>query len=83
MLEDTQASFTKFFILFIILAHLKQIILSSDNSWRTPYEQALTDQNSNPRPGSVVDRGVTAIYPFDFFQQGEKSNVYSSFFLST
>ena len=46
-----------------------------------PGEPPLTDQNGNSRPGTVVDRGVTAIYPFDFFLQGEKSNVYSSFFL--
>lgn len=27
------------------------------------------DNNGNPRPGTVVDRGVTAIYEFDFFLQ--------------
>ncbi|CAA7266206.1 unnamed protein product [Cyclocybe aegerita] len=27
------------------------------------------DNNGNPRPGTVVDRGVTAVYNFDFFLQ--------------
>ncbi|TFK31811.1 argonaute-like protein [Crucibulum laeve] len=34
-----------------------------------PTEEANADQNGNPRPGTVVDRGVTAIYNFDFFLQ--------------
>ena len=34
-----------------------------------PTEVAHADQNGNPRPGTVVDRGVTAIYEFDFFLQ--------------
>ena len=61
-------------------SHLKQIILSSDNSWRTPYEQVLTDQNGNLRQETVVNRGVTAIYHFDFFLQGKRSNFNSSSF---
>ena len=34
-----------------------------------PTERAHADQDGNPRPGTVVDRGVTAIYEFDFFLQ--------------
>lgn len=34
-----------------------------------PTEGAFADQNGNPRPGTVVDRGVTAVYDFDFFLQ--------------
>jgi len=34
-----------------------------------PVEEANADQNGNPRPGTVVDRGVTAVYHFDFFLQ--------------
>jgi len=34
-----------------------------------PVEEANADHNGNPRPGTVVDRGVTAIYHFDFFLQ--------------
>jgi Piwi domain len=36
-----------------------------------PVEEANADHNGNPRPGTVVDRGVTSIYHFDFFLQGE------------
>ncbi|KDR77135.1 hypothetical protein GALMADRAFT_66053 [Galerina marginata CBS 339.88] len=34
-----------------------------------PTEEANADHNGNPRPGTVVDRGVTAVYNFDFFLQ--------------
>jgi len=34
-----------------------------------PTEAANADRDGNPRPGTVVDRGVTAIYEFDFFLQ--------------
>jgi len=34
-----------------------------------PTEEANADQNGNPRPGTVVDRGITSIYNFDFFLQ--------------
>ncbi|KAF8153048.1 argonaute-like protein [Crassisporium funariophilum] len=34
-----------------------------------PTEEANGDHNGNPRPGTVVDRGVTAVYNFDFFLQ--------------
>jgi eukaryotic translation initiation factor 2C len=27
-----------------------------------PTEERFADQNGNPRPGTVVDRGVTAVY---------------------
>lgn len=36
-----------------------------------PVEEANADHNGNPRAGTVVDRGVTAVYHFDFFLQGE------------
>jgi eukaryotic translation initiation factor 2C len=35
-----------------------------------PNEAAHADRDGNPRPGTVVDRGVTAVYDFDFFLQG-------------
>jgi len=34
-----------------------------------PTEEGNADQNGNPRPGTVVDRGVTSVYNFDFFLQ--------------
>ncbi|KAH7911489.1 ribonuclease H-like domain-containing protein [Hygrophoropsis aurantiaca] len=34
-----------------------------------PTEQATAAHDGNPRPGTVVDRGVTAVYDFDFFLQ--------------
>ncbi|KAG8934182.1 hypothetical protein FRC02_010448 [Tulasnella sp. 418] len=34
-----------------------------------PVDNVGADRNGNPRPGTVVDRGVTAIYDFDFFLQ--------------
>jgi len=34
-----------------------------------PTEAAHADRDGNPRPGTVVDRGITAIYEFDFFLQ--------------
>ncbi|KAI9435236.1 argonaute-like protein [Russula earlei] len=34
-----------------------------------PTEAANADHNGNPKPGTIVDRGVTAIYEFDFFLQ--------------
>ncbi|KAG8947603.1 hypothetical protein FRC00_009030, partial [Tulasnella sp. 408] len=34
-----------------------------------PTNEAGSDMNGNPRAGTVVDRGVTAIYDFDFFLQ--------------
>lgn len=40
-----------------------------------PPEAENADSNGNPKAGTVVDRGVTAIYNFDFFLQGK------SFFL--
>lgn len=35
-----------------------------------PSEASAADRDGNPRPGTVVDRGVTAVYDFDFFLQG-------------
>ena len=35
-----------------------------------PAEAENADRNGNPRPGTVVDRGITAVYEFDFFLQG-------------
>jgi eukaryotic translation initiation factor 2C len=34
-----------------------------------PLEASEADRDGNPRPGTVVDRGVTAVYEFDFFLQ--------------
>lgn len=34
-----------------------------------PTEAENADRLGNPRPGTVVDRGVTAVYEFDFFLQ--------------
>ncbi|EGO01021.1 hypothetical protein SERLA73DRAFT_167206 [Serpula lacrymans var. lacrymans S7.3] len=34
-----------------------------------PTEPSAADRDGNPRPGTVVDRGVTAVYEFDFFLQ--------------
>jgi len=34
-----------------------------------PVDAAGSDRNGNPRPGTVVDRGVTAIFDHDFFLQ--------------
>ncbi|KAF8960908.1 argonaute-like protein [Flammula alnicola] len=34
-----------------------------------PTEEANADDKGNPRSGTVVDRGVTAVYNFDFFLQ--------------
>lgn len=36
-----------------------------------PTEPGQADRDGNPLPGTVVDRGVTAIYEFDFFLQGQ------------
>jgi eukaryotic translation initiation factor 2C len=38
-----------------------------------PTEATSADRDGNPRPGTVVDRGVTAVYDFDFFLQGQYS----------
>jgi hypothetical protein len=35
-----------------------------------PVEASGADSNGNPKAGTVVDRGVTAVYDFDFFLQG-------------
>ena len=35
-----------------------------------PTESKDADANGNPRPGTVVDRGITAIYDYDFYLQG-------------
>lgn len=35
-----------------------------------PTEEDSAAGDGNPRPGTVVDRGVTAVYDFDFFLQG-------------
>lgn len=34
-----------------------------------PTESIYGDKNGNPKPGTVVDRGITAIYDFDFYLQ--------------
>src|SRR5260370_11793782 len=34
-----------------------------------PTEASNADHNGNPKPGTIVDRGVTAISKYDFFLQ--------------
>jgi len=34
-----------------------------------PTEPTSADHNGNPKPGTIVDRGITAIYEYDFFLQ--------------
>lgn len=34
-----------------------------------PTDVAHAAQDGNPKPGTVVDRGVTAVYEYDFFLQ--------------
>jgi eukaryotic translation initiation factor 2C len=41
-----------------------------------PTDAANADHNGNPKAGTVVDRGVTAIYNFDFFLQGKSDDKY-------
>ena len=36
-----------------------------------PTEKKDAAHDGNPKPGTVVDRGVTALCDFDFFLQGE------------
>lgn len=38
-----------------------------------PVDESAADGNGNPKAGTVVDRGVTAVYEFDFFLQGIRS----------
>src|ERR1700730_13353510 len=35
-----------------------------------PTSLGHADQQGNPKQGTVIDRGVTAVYDFDFFLQG-------------
>ena len=35
-----------------------------------PTEAQNAAGDGNPKPGTVIDRGVTAVYEFDFFLQG-------------
>ncbi|KAA8894920.1 Piwi domain-containing protein [Sphaerosporella brunnea] len=37
-----------------------------------PVDERDVDQTGNPQPGSIVDRGVTDIYDFDFFLQAHQ-----------
>ncbi|KAG1867688.1 Piwi domain-containing protein [Suillus subluteus] len=34
-----------------------------------PTDSQFTDRNGNTRPGTVVDRGITAVFDFDFYLQ--------------
>ena len=36
-----------------------------------PTDAQHAANDGNPRPGTVVDRGITAVYEFDFFLQGK------------
>ncbi|KAJ3894462.1 argonaute-like protein [Lentinula edodes] len=38
-----------------------------------PTDERNADNNGNPKPGTVVDQGVTAVYNFDFFLQAHGS----------
>ena len=42
-----------------------------------PTEQDNATVNGNPLPGTVVDRGITAIYNFDFFLQYMCTNAHA------
>lgn len=45
-----------------------------------PTEVQGADHKSNPLPGTVVDRGITSVYLFDFFLQGKiflRNSLYS------
>lgn len=35
-----------------------------------PTQEKDADNKGNPLPGTVVDRGITSVYHFDFFLQG-------------
>lgn len=35
-----------------------------------PTQEDSAAGDGNPRPGTVVDRGITSVYDFDFFLQG-------------
>ncbi|KAH9848679.1 argonaute-like protein [Lenzites betulinus] len=37
-----------------------------------PTEAACADEEGRPKPGTVVERGVTAVYEYDFFLQSHK-----------
>ena len=37
-----------------------------------PTDSISADEKGNPLPGTVIDKGVTAIYEFDFFLQAHK-----------
>ena len=39
-----------------------------------PTEPQNAANDGNPKPGTVVDRGITAVYEFDFFLQGQSSH---------
>ena len=44
-----------------------------------PMEPAHAASDGNPKPGTVVDRGATAVYEYDFYLQahgGELPSVY-------
>ena len=34
-----------------------------------PTDTNAADDNGNPRPGTIVDRGVTSVYDYDFYLQ--------------
>lgn len=38
-----------------------------------PTSSQDADRNGNPKPGTVVDRGVTSIYHSDLFLYGERA----------
>lgn len=40
-----------------------------------PTQEKDADEKANPLPGTVVDRGVTSVYHFDFYLQGMSLSV--------
>ncbi|KAN0105642.1 Piwi domain containing protein [Russula decolorans] len=44
-------------------------IRASFRKFDTAQKASNADNNGNPKPGTIVDRGVTAIYEYDFFLQ--------------
>ncbi|EIW79812.1 Piwi-domain-containing protein [Coniophora puteana RWD-64-598 SS2] len=52
---------------------LSIIICGKRHNARTyPTEQRWAEPDGNPKPGTVVDRGITAVYDFDFYLQAHK-----------
>jgi eukaryotic translation initiation factor 2C len=57
-------------VVFIFIHHVSHWQGKRHHTRFYPTEEANADQNGNPKAGTVVDRGVTSVYNFDFFLQG-------------